>query len=145
MLKLNFPDFEFKLKMRNNKTFIFDILRKNFFLLTPEEWVRQHVIHFLVLTQNISANHIGIEKKIVINKMTKRFDLVVFNNNGNAKLLIECKAPSVKVDQKVFDQIAIYNKQLNSEFLMITNGLSHHYFKSNNNSKSYTFIKDFPL
>ena len=145
MLKLNFPDFEFKLKMRNNKTFIFDILRKNFFLLTPEEWVRQHVIHFLVLTQNISANHIGIEKKIVINKMTKRFDLVVFNNNGNAKLLIECKAPSIKVDQKVFDQIAIYNKQLNSEFLMITNGLSHHYFKSNNNSKSYTFIKDFPL
>tara|TARA_B100000780_G_scaffold84358_1_gene57714 strand:- start:600 stop:1037 length:438 start_codon:yes stop_codon:yes gene_type:complete len=145
MLKLNFPSFEFKLKMRNNKTFIFDILRKNFFLLTPEEWVRQHVIHFLVLTQNISANHIGIEKKIVINKMTKRFDLVVFNNNGNAKLLIECKAPSVKVDQKVFDQIAIYNKQLNSEFLMITNGLSHHYFKSNNNSKSYTFIKDFPL
>ena len=145
MLKLNFPSFEFKLKMRNNKTFIFDILRKNFFLLTPEEWVRQHVIHFLVLTQNISTNHIGIEKKIVINKMTKRFDLVVFNNNGNAKLLIECKAPSVKVDQKVFDQIAIYNKQLNSEFLMITNGLSHHYFKSNNNSKSYTFIKDFPL
>jgi hypothetical protein len=145
MLKLNFPSFEFKLKMRNNKTFIFDILRKNFFLLTPEEWVRQHVIHFLVLTQNISANHIGIEKKIVINKMTKRFDLVVFNNNGNAKLLIECKAPSIKVDQKVFDQIAIYNKQLNSEFLMITNGLSHHYFKSNNNSKSYTFIKDFPL
>ena len=145
MLKLNFPSFEFKLKMRNNKTFIFDILRKNFFLLTPEEWVRQHVIHFLVLTQNISANHIGIEKKIVINKMTKRFDLVVFNNNGNAKLLIECKAPSVKVDQKVFDQIAIYNKQLNSEFLMITNGLSHYYFKSNNNSKSYTFIKDFPL
>ena len=145
MLKLNFPSFEFKLKMRNNKTFIFDILRKNFFLLTPEEWVRQHVIHFLVLTQNISTNHIGIEKKIVINKMTKRFDLVVFNNNGNAKLLIECKAPSIKVDQKVFDQIAIYNKQLNSEFLMITNGLSHHYFKSNNNSKSYTFIKDFPL
>ena len=67
------------------------------------------------------------------------------NNNGNAKLLIECKAPSIKVDKKVFDQTAIYNKQLNSEFLMITNGLSHLYFKCNNNSKSYTFIKDFPL
>lgn len=145
MLKLNFPVFEFKLKMRDNKTFIFDILRKNFFLLTPEEWVRQHVIHFLVSTQNISANLIGIEKKIMINKMTKRFDLVVFNNKGNPKLLIECKAPSIKVDKKVFDQTAIYNKQLNSEFLMITNGLSHLYFKSNNNSKSYTFIKDFPL
>ena len=145
MLKLNFPVFEFKLKMRDNKTFIFDILRKNFFLLTPEEWVRQHVIHFLVSTQDVSVNLIGIEKKIMINKMTKRFDLVVFNNKGNPKLLIECKAPSIKVDKKVFDQTAIYNKQLNSEFLMITNGLSHLYFKCNNNSKSYTFIKDFPL
>ena len=113
MLKLNFPRFEFKLKTRDNKTFIFDILRKKLILLTPEEWVRQHVIHFLVSTKNISATLIGIEKKIVINKMTKRFDLVVFDNNGKSKLLIECKAPSVKVDKKVFDQTAIYNKELN--------------------------------
>jgi len=145
MLKLNFPRFEFKLKTRDNKTFIFDILRKKLILLTPEEWVRQHVIHFLVSTKNISATLIGIEKKIVINKMTKRFDLVVFDNNGKLNLLIECKAPSVKVDKKVFDQTAIYNKELNSEYLMITNGLSHLYFRSLNNSKSYTFIKDFPL
>ena len=145
MLKLNFPSFEFKLKKRDNKTFIFDILRKKLILLTPEEWVRQHVIHFLVSTKNISATLIGIEKKIVINKMTKRFDLVVFDNNGKLNLLIECKAPSVKVDKKVFDQTAIYNKELNSEYLMITNGLSHLYFRSLNNSKSYTFIKDFPL
>mgnify|MGYP000418571923 FL=1 len=145
MLKLNFPSFEFKLKKRDNKTFIFDILRKKLILLTPEEWVRQHVIHFLVSTKNISATLIGIEKKIVINKMTKRFDLVVFDNNGKSKLLIECKAPSVKVDKKVFDQTAIYNKELNSKYLMITNGLSHLYFRSFNNYKSYTFIKDFPL
>ncbi|MDA0758046.1 MAG: type I restriction enzyme HsdR N-terminal domain-containing protein [Bacteroidetes bacterium] len=145
MLKLNFPIFEFKLKIRDNKTFIFDILRKKFFILTPEEWVRQHVIHFLVLTKKISTTLIGIEKKIVINKMTKRFDLVVFNNNGKVILLIECKSPSIKVDHKVFNQAAIYNKELNSEYLMITNGLSHLYFRSFNNSKSYTFIKDFPL
>ena len=145
MLKLNFPRFEFKLKTRDNKTFIFDILRKKLILLTPEEWVRQHVIHFLVSKKNISITLIGIEKKIVINKMTKRFDLVVFDNNGKSKLLIECKAPSVKIDKKVFDQTAIYNKELDSEYLMITNGLSHLYFRSLNNSKSYTFIKDFPL
>ena len=145
MLKLNFPIFEFKLKIRDNKTFIFDILRKKFFILTPEEWVRQHVIHFLVLTKKISTTLIGIEKKSVINKMTKRFDLVVFNNNGKVILLIECKSPSIKVDHKVFNQAAIYNKELNSEYLMITNGLSHLYFRSFNNSKSYTFIKDFPL
>ena len=129
MLKLNFPIFEFKLKIRDNKTFIFDILRKKFFILTPEEWVRQHVIHFLVLTKKISTTLIGIEKKIVINKMTKRFDLVVFNNNGKVILLIECKSPSIKVDHKVFNQAAIYNKELNSEYLMITNGLSNLYFR----------------
>ena len=145
MLKLDFPSFEFKLKRRDNKTFIFDILRKKMFLLTPEEWVRQHVVHFLISIKKIPATLIGIEKKIIINKMTKRFDLVVFDNNGNVKLLIECKAPSIKVDQKVFDQTAIYNKYLNSEYLMITNGLSHLYFKSINSSKSYTFMKDFPL
>ncbi|MGY8945737.1 MAG: type I restriction enzyme HsdR N-terminal domain-containing protein [Flavobacteriales bacterium] len=145
MLKLDFPSFEFKLKRRDNKIFIFDILRKKMFLLTPEEWVRQHVVHFLVSIKKIPAILIGIEKKIIINKMTKRFDLVVFDNNGNVKLLVECKAPSIKVDQKVFDQTTIYNKYLNSEYLMITNGLSHLYFKSINSSKSYTFMKDFPL
>ena len=145
MLKLDFPSFEFKLKRRDNKIFIFDILRKKMFLLTPEEWVRQHVVHFLVSIKKIPAILIGIEKKIIINKMTKRFDLVVFDNNGNVKLLVECKAPSIKVDQKEFDQTTIYNKYLNSEYLMITNGLSHLYFKSINSSKSYTFMKDFPL
>ncbi|HIF83954.1 MAG TPA: type I restriction enzyme HsdR N-terminal domain-containing protein [Flavobacteriaceae bacterium] len=145
MLKLNFPSFEFKLKNRNNKTFIFDILRKKMFLLTPEEWVRQHVIHFLIVTNRVPASHIGIEKKILVNKMTKRFDLVVYDKQGNVKLLIECKAPLIKIDQKVFDQTAIYNKYLNSDFIMITNGMSHYYFKSCNSTKSYTFIKDFPL
>ena len=144
MLKLNFPSFEFRLKNRNNKSYIFDIIRKKFILLSPEEWVRQHVINYLI-NHRVSKNHINVERKIVINKLTKRFDVVVFKRDGSVKLLVECKAPNIKIDQKVFDQISIYNKSLNAEFMMITNGLVHFFFKINNSTKTYNFIKEFPL
>ena len=144
MIKLNFPNFKFNFKNKDNKPPIFDILRKKLILLTPEEWVRQHVIKFLI-SQNIPKNHIAVEKKIVINKMTKRFDLVVHDRNGNILLLIECKAPNVKIDQKVFDQTSVYNQYLKSEFLMITNGLNHFYFKVDDKAKTYKFVKKFPL
>ncbi len=144
MLKLNFPSFEFRLKNRNNKSYIFDIIRKKFILLTPEEWVRQHVINYLI-NHRVSKNHINVERKIIINKLTKRFDVVVFKRDGSVKLLVECKAPNIKIDQKVFDQISIYNKSLSAEFMMITNGLVHFFFKINNSTKTYNFIKEFPL
>ena len=144
MSKLNFPDYEFKIKNIDNKTYIFDIVRKKFFILNPEEWVRQHVICYL-LEKEISKNHIGIEKKVIVNKMNKRFDLVVYNSDGSVKLLVECKAPSVKIDQAVFDQTLIYNKSLNSQFMMITNGLIHFFFKIDYKTKKYKFIKEFPF
>lgn len=144
MLKLNFPSFEFRLKNRNNKSYIFDIIRKKFILLSPEEWVRQHVINYLI-NHRVSKNHINVERKIIINKLTKRFDVVVFKRDGSVKLLVECKAPNIKIDQKVFDQISIYNKSLSAEFMMITNGLVHFFFKINNSTKTYNFIKEFPL
>lgn len=144
MFKLNFPSFEFNLKNRDNKSYIFDIIRKKFILLTSEEWVRQHVVSYLI-NHGVSKNHIGVEKKIIVNKLTKRFDVVVFRRDGSVKLLVECKAPNIKISQKVFDQTSIYNKNLNSEFMMITNGLVHYFFKVDNSSKTYNFIKDFPL
>ncbi|MDG1974540.1 MAG: type I restriction enzyme HsdR N-terminal domain-containing protein [Flavobacteriaceae bacterium] len=144
MSKLNFPDYEFKIKNIDNKTYIFDIVRKKFFILNPEEWVRQHVICYL-LEKEISKNHIGIEKKVIVNKMNKRFDVVVYNRDGSVKLLVECKAPSVKIDQAVFDQTLIYNKSLNSQFMMITNGLIHFFFKIDYKTKKYKFIKEFPF
>ena len=144
MSKLNFPDYEFKIKNIDNKTYIFDIVRKKFFILSPEEWVRQHVIYYL-LEKEISKNHIGIEKKVIVNKMNKRFDIVVYNRDGSVKLLVECKAPSVKIDQAVFDQTLIYNKSLNSQFMMITNGLIHFFFKIDYKTKKYKFIKEFPF
>lgn len=144
MSKLNFPDYKFKIKNIDNKTYIFDIVRKKFFILNPEEWVRQHVICYL-LEKEISMNHIGIEKKVIVNKMNKRFDIVVYNRDGSVKLLVECKAPSVKIDQAVFDQTLIYNKSLNSQFMMITNGLIHFFFKIDYKTKKYKFIKEFPF
>ena len=144
MFKLNFPSFEFNLKNRDNKTYIFDIIRKKFILLTSEEWVRQHVVSYLI-NHGVSKNHIGVEKKIIVNKLTKRFDVVVFRRDGSVKLLVECKAPNIKISQKVFDQTSIYNKNLNSEFMMITNGLVHYFFKIDNSTKTYNFIKEFPF
>ena len=144
MLKLNFPDFEFKIKNRYNKTYIFDIIRKKFILLTPEEWVRQHVVKLLI-EKGISKNHIGVEKKIIVNKLSKRFDVVAFDRNGLVKMLVECKAPSINIDQKVFDQTLIYNKNLNSDYIMITNGIMHFIFKINIQDKSYDFINEFPI
>ena len=144
MIKLNYPDFEFKLKKIDNKTFIFDFIRKKYIFLTPEEWVRQHVLNFLII-KKIPLTHIAIEKIFLLNNLNKRFDIVIYNSKGDVKMLVECKSPSVKLTQNVFDQISVYNMKLNSKFCMITNGLDHLYFKIDKLSKKYTFVKDFPL
>jgi hypothetical protein len=144
MIKLNFPEFEFKLKKIESKTFIFDFVRKRYFLLTPEEWVRQHVLHFLV-SNKIAKTHIAVEKKITINNLNKRFDVVVSDRNYNPLMLVECKSPSVEINQDVFDQISIYNLKIRSKFLMITNGLNNLYFRIDEKNKSHIFVKDFPL
>ena len=141
---LNFPFVKFKFKINDNKTYIFDEIRKKFVLITPEEWVRQNVLKFLI-NKNIPINHISIEKKIIVNKLNKRFDIVVFDRNGNVLLLVECKSYNVKLDQKVFDQIAIYNKSIMAKYLMITNGLNHYYFEIDNTNKKYIFLNKFPL
>ena len=143
MLKLNFPAFKILIKNKDNKSHIFDVLRKKFVVLTPEEWVRQHVVNFLI-KKNISKNHIAIEKRILINNLTKRFDVLVYDRNGEVLLLIECKAPKVNLNQKVFDQIALYNMSVNSRFLMLTNGLDHYFCFMNYKLKNYEFLKDIP-
>jgi hypothetical protein len=99
---------------------------------------------FLVGKRIIKESHWN-RKKIIVNKMNKRFDIVVYKRDGSVKLLVECKAPSVKIDQDVFDQTLIYNKSLNSQFMMITNGLIHFFFKIDYKTKKYNFIKEFPF
>ena len=144
MLKLNLPEFKISIKNKDNKTHIFDIVRKKFVLLTPEEWVRQHIINFLI-QRKISKNHIAVEKKIVINNLIKRFDIVVFDKSGKILVLVECKAPQITLNQKVFDQVSIYNQHLDSKYLMITNGLTHFYLKVDKKNKKYIFLDNFPI
>jgi hypothetical protein len=126
MQNLNFPTFQFRFKNTENKQYIFDIIRKKFVLLTPEEWVRQNTIHFLIYSLNYPKSYINVEKQLKINNLIKRYDIVVFLPNGDLFLLVECKAPEIIISQKTFDQIAQYNFVLNAKNLMITNGL-HHY------------------
>ena len=144
MRALNFPSYRFRLKNSENNLAIFDVLRKKFVLLSPEEWVRQHTIHFLMEQKKISPNLLNVEKVLKINGLTKRYDIVAFNSDGSIKLLVECKAPHIKIDQTTFDQIARYNLSLNAEYLMVTNGLQHFFCQLDYEAKTYLFLRDLP-
>ena len=144
MQELQFSSYSFRFKSNENKTLIFDIIRKKFVVLTPEEWVRQHVIHFLITEKYYPINHINIEKQLKLNDTIKRYDVVVFKNNGDIHIIVECKAPSININQQTFDQIARYNLSLNSELLMVTNGLEHYFCSMDFNQKKYRFLKDLP-
>ena len=144
MQPLNFPSYSFRIKNSQNRRYIFDGIRKKFVLLQPEEWVRQHVLHFLVFTRNYPKSLINVEKQLMVNRMKKRYDIVIFNPDGSIFLLVECKAPEVKIDQSTFDQIARYNYQLQSNYLMVTNGLEHYYCQMDHENEKYTFLKDIP-
>lgn len=122
MLNLSFPNYEFRLKEINQKRFIFDEIRKKYIELTPEEWVRQNCVKFLINDRKFKRNLISIEKRIKLNNTVKRFDILVHDNYGNCNLLVECKAPNVKINQDSFDQILRYNQVINAKFLMITKG-----------------------
>ncbi|WP_299312007.1 type I restriction enzyme HsdR N-terminal domain-containing protein [uncultured Aquimarina sp.] len=144
MQNLNFPVYQFRFKSSENKVSIFDRIRKKFIILTPEEWVRQHTIHYLIEEKKYPESLINVEKMVKVNDMNKRYDIIIFNPDGTIYLIIECKSHSIKITQEVFDQIARYNLSLNSEYLMITNGMSHYYCQMDYNEKQYTFLKDIP-
>src|SRR5690554_7513928 len=105
---------------------IFDEIRKKFLVLTPEEWVRLHVVQFLIREHKYAKGLINVEKQLKVNNLSKRYDVVVFNKNGSVFMIVECKAPSVPIDQVTFDQVARYNLALKAQYLMVTNGLQHY-------------------
>jgi hypothetical protein len=144
MKKLNFPTYSFRFKNSENKVAIFDEIRKKFILLTPEEWVRQHTLHYLVQDNKYPKSYINVEKLIKINTLNKRYDIVVFQPNGSIFLLIECKAPEVAITQKTFDQIARYNLELKAKYLMVTNGLNHYFCQMDFENKKYIFLSELP-
>ena len=144
MQQLAFPHFNFVTKNNENKRTIFDPIRKKFVLLTPEEWVRQHVVQDL-LHKGISKTRISVEKQFDVMGQKKRFDVVVAGKNASIALLVECKAPGVNITQETFDQIARYQLALHADVLMLTNGLQHIYCQIDDQSQSYQFLPEFPL
>ena len=144
MVQLNFDPYPFRFKSKENKTLVFDEIRKKFVALTPEEWVRQHVAWFLFTHKKYPKSHINVEKKLQLNQTVKRYDVVIFNKSGNIHLIVECKAPHIPISQNVFDQIARYNLSLNADYLMVTNGLAHYYCRMDFKAERYVFLKDIP-
>ncbi|MBC7915232.1 MAG: type I restriction enzyme HsdR N-terminal domain-containing protein [Pyrinomonadaceae bacterium] len=141
---LNFPAYSFKIKQEIDVTYIFDELRKKFLVLTPEEWVRQHVVKFLILEKGYPRSLIQLEGGLKLNTLQKRTDIIVFNNKGEKVLLIECKAPSIKITQKVFDQIARYNIIHKVPLLFVSNGLEHFVCEIDLREKKYHFVDELP-
>jgi hypothetical protein len=141
---LNFPEYTFRFKNNENNVSIFDEIRKKFVILQPEEWVRQHCVRFLIEALQIPKSLINVEKELIINGLKKRYDIIVFYPDGRIYLIVECKAPKIIINQNTFDQIAQYNMALDSDYLMITNGLNHYYCKMNFKQKKYQFLEHLP-
>ena len=144
MRQLNFKQYSFRFKNRENKPLIFDVVRKKFMVLTTEEWVRQNTIQYLVKELNIPLSLINVEKQIKLHGTIKRYDIVTFNPDGSIHLIVECKADSIKISQDTFDQIARYNLVLKSTFLMVTNGMDHYYCKMDLQNQRYSFLETLP-
>ena len=144
MQKLNLPTYSFKLKSNEKHTLIFDNLRKKYFVLTPEEWVRQHFVQFLIEEKKYPISLIALEKQLTINNLKKRTDIVVYNKFGNPDIIVECKAPQIKITQATFDQIARYNLKLKANYLIVTNGMDHFFCKLDVENETYIFLKDIP-
>jgi hypothetical protein len=146
MEKLNFPYYEFRIShSADNKLLIFDLLRKKEVLLTPEEWVRQHVIRFLIDDRHFPPSLISVEAGFKVNRLSRRYDIVVYNREGNPLVLIECKSPNVPIKQKTFDQVAAYNLTIKAKFLLVSNGQKHYFASFDPHLKEFQFQPEIPF
>mgnify|MGYP000527373618 FL=1 len=144
MTRLNLPPFEIKLRGTKAQPQIFDILRKKYIALTPEEWVRQHFVHFLVEHKGYPAALMANEIQLKVGEKTLRADSVLYSRELKPRMIIEYKAPHIPITQKVFDQISIYNMLLHVDYLVVSNGLQHYICKMDYNDKKYLFLEDIP-
>ena len=144
MPQLMLPKAVLKIKLVEGTTQVFDVVRKKYFVLTPEEWVRQHFIHFLNEEKKYPLGLMRVEKIIKYNNLRTRADIVLYNIEGKPKMIVECKAPNVKITQNSFNQIAKYNFQLRVELLVVTNGLQHFCCKMDYNKNEIKFVEEIP-
>lgn len=127
--ELNFPEYDFRITEKDGKLYIFDPVRRKQVRLTPEEWVRQHVIRFLMEEHGVPGALIRTEAEITLHRTRKRFDIAVYERNGRPLMAVECKAPGVPLSQQELDQLVRYNMTLKVRFLVLTNGIRHLYFE----------------
>jgi predicted type IV restriction endonuclease len=144
MIPLNLPPVQLKLTRREGKIYVWCILRKKELILTPEEWVRQHLIHYLIRDKKIPQGLMAAEMPIVVNNLQRRCDLVVFSAEGKPSMIVECKAPEIPLTEKVFHQIAQYNFELGVELLMVSNGLDHIICQIDRKTGELQFLNDLP-
>ncbi|MGQ1908509.1 type I restriction enzyme HsdR N-terminal domain-containing protein [Marinifilum sp. RC60d5] len=144
MENLNLPTYSFKLKFDLQRKLIFDSIRKKYVVLTPEEWVRQNFIRYLVEEKGYPDSLIAVEKKVDVNLLPQRSDIVFYNKNANPVIIVECKSTKIKITQEVFNQIARYNMKLRVPFLVVTNGLRHFCCYMDYEKQSFQFMEDIP-
>lgn len=144
MLSLNLPAFEAKIAVRNGKRVIFDTIRRRYVALTPEEWVRQHFVHFLIEHKGYPQPLMANEVQVQLNGTRKRCDTVLYRRDLSARMIVEYKAPEVEITQAVFDQITRYNMVLRVDYLIVSNGLRHYCCRMDYEKGSYTFLPDIP-
>ena len=141
-IELNLPMADLRLRVEGQSKQIFDSVRKKYVALTPEEWVRQHFIHFMINNKNYPASLIGVEMQVKVNEMSQRSDIVVFQRDGKPWLMVECKAPYITINQDTFYQAARYNISLKVPYIVITNGLEHYCLHFN--GKDFDYLDDLP-
>ncbi|HRI28028.1 MAG TPA: type I restriction enzyme HsdR N-terminal domain-containing protein [Chitinophagales bacterium] len=141
---LNLPTIQAPQRTQQGKTLIYDVVRKKYVALTPEEWVRQHWLHFLIGHLQYPAGMIAVERGVKFLSIQRRADVVVYNKHFKPLLIIECKAPQVGINQQTFDQIARYNMTLQVPYLVVSNGIDHFCCKIDHHQKSYRFISEIP-
>jgi len=145
-IQLNLLDYqsELKIKKEDNKRYLFDPIRKTYLVLTPEEMVRQLLIQYLLAKRNISKNRLALERALKVNKMTRRWDLMVYTQAMTPWLLVECKAPKVKITQSVFEQISAYNLSLRVPYLLVTNGKDTYCCEMDYEGETFRFLEAVP-
>jgi len=144
MQNLNLPAFDCKIREIDGKVSIFDIIRKKYIILTPEEWVRQHFINFLIQHHKYPKSLIKNESGLKYNQLHKRTDILVYDREGKVFLIVECKSANEKLSQKVFEQLATYNQTLQAKYIAITNGLQNFICEMDYESRNYHFLKELP-
>ena len=132
------------MKSEEENTYIFDVVRKKYLLLTNEEWVRQNFIQYLNKVKKYPLGLMGVEQMVKYNSLKTRADIVMYNTEGKANIIVECKAPDVKITQDTFNQIAKYNSQLKVKYLLVTNGMNHYCCKMDYESNRITFLEEIP-